>query len=96
MSARTGEGIEELQRLISSAIPRPDHNMELLVPYVHGEVVSRLHAQDAEILRTEHTPEGTRLRVRVREELVGELEPYRVAEPGSPAAAPTAEDPAGA
>ncbi|KHE74391.1 GTP-binding protein [Kocuria marina] len=96
VSARTGEGIEELQRLISSAIPRPDHDMELLVPYVHGEVVSRLHAQDAEILRTEHTPEGTRLRVRVRKELVGELEPYRVPEPGSPAAASTAEDPAGA
>ena len=78
VSARTGEGVAELQRLIAAAIPRPDHDLDLLVPYVHGEVVSRLHAQDAEILSTEHTPEGTRLHVRVREDLVGDLEPYRI------------------
>lgn len=78
VSARTGEGIEELKQLISRAIPRPDHELDLLIPYVHGEVVSRLHAQDAEILRTEHTEDGTRLRVRVRGSLVPELEPYRL------------------
>ncbi|MDO4919537.1 GTPase HflX [Kocuria sp.] len=77
VSARTGEGIEELQRLISAAIPRPDHELDLLIPYVHGEVVSRLHAQDAEILSTEHTPEGTRLHVRVRQDLLADLEAYR-------------------
>ena len=84
VSARTGEGIEELQRLISGAIPRPDHELDLLVPYTHGEVVSRLHAQDAEILSTEHTPEGTRLHVRVREDLVDDLERYLSA-PHTPA-----------
>lgn len=78
VSARTGEGIEELKQLISRAIPRPDHELDLLIPYVHGEVVSRLHAQDAEILSTEHTEEGTRLRVRVRGNLVAELEQYRL------------------
>ena len=84
VSARTGAGIEELQRLISGAIPRPDHELDLLVPYTHGEVVSRLHAQDAEILSTEHTPEGTRLHVRVREDLVDDLERYLSA-PHTPA-----------
>ena len=87
VSARTGEGVSELQRLIAAAIPRPDHDLDLLVPYVHGEVVSRLHAQDAEILSTEHTPEGTRLHVRVREELVGDLAQYRT---GLPEDRPTA------
>ncbi|RLZ04210.1 GTPase HflX [Kocuria tytonicola] len=88
VSARTGEGVAELQRLIAAAIPRPDHDLDLLVPYVHGEVVSRLHAQDAEILSTEHTPEGTRLHVRVREDLVGDLEQYRTDRaPGGAAAA---------
>ncbi len=77
VSARTGEGIEELRRMISAAIPRPNHDLDLLVPYVHGEVVSRLHAQDAEILSTEHTPDGTRLHVRVREDLVEDLQQYR-------------------
>ena len=84
VSARTGAGIEELQRLISGAIPRPDHELDLLVPYTHGEVVSRLHAQDAEILSTEHTPEGTRLHVRGREDLVDDLERYLSA-PHTPA-----------
>ncbi|MCT1801907.1 MAG: GTPase HflX [Kocuria rhizophila] len=78
VSARTGKGIEELKQLISRAIPRPDHELDLLIPYVHGEVVSRLHAQDAEILSTEHTEDGTRLRVRVRGSLVAELEEYRL------------------
>ncbi|RKQ33333.1 GTPase HflX [Kocuria tytonis] len=94
VSARTGEGIEELRRLISAAIPRPDHELDLLIPYVHGEVVSRLHAQDAEILSTEHTPDGTRLHVRVREDLVGDLESYRTGSGTSETAA--AQDPAGA
>ena len=47
-------------------------------------MVSRLHAQDAEILSTEHTPEGTRLHVRVREDLVDDLERYLSA-PHTPA-----------
>lgn len=88
VSARTGEGIEELKQLISRAIPRPDHELDLLIPYVHGEVVSRLHAQDAEILSTEHTEEGTRLRVRVRGSLVAELEEYRLGAASSPDAQP--------
>lgn len=88
VSARTGEGIEELKQLISRAIPRPDHELDLLIPYVHGEVVSRLHAQDAEILSTEHTEDGTRLRVRVRGSLVAELEEYRLGAASSTDAQP--------
>ena len=85
VSALTGEGIAELRQAISRAIPRPDHELEVLIPYTHGELVSRLHARDAEILRTEHTEEGTHLRVRVREGLLAELEPYHVDPvPGGP------------
>lgn len=76
VSAKTGEGIEELRELISRTIPRPDVRLEILVPYTHGEVVSRLHEWDAEILSTEFEEGGTRMSVLVRQELAPELDAY--------------------
>ncbi len=76
VSARTGAGLAELRELISASIPRPGVKLDLLVPYEHGEIVSRLHEEDAEILELEHESEGTRLEVMVREGLAAELEPY--------------------
>ncbi|NHU85169.1 GTPase HflX [Kocuria sp. JC486] len=76
VSAHTGQGIEELKELISQSIPRPDHVLDLVVPYSDGDVVSRLHGWDAEILRTEYLAEGTHLLVKVREDLAGELAPF--------------------
>ncbi|MFC0581462.1 GTPase HflX [Micrococcoides hystricis] len=77
VSARTGAGIDHLQEIISDLIPRPDLEMDLLVPYTDGDVVSRLHAADVEILTTEHRAEGTAMRVKVRAELAGELSQYQ-------------------
>uniref|UniRef100_UPI00387E4A30 GTPase HflX n=1 Tax=Arthrobacter zhaoxinii TaxID=2964616 RepID=UPI00387E4A30 len=76
VSARTGEGIPELLQAISEGIPRPGVDLELLVPYERGDVVSRLHQEDAEILALEHGEAGTRLHVKVREGLAAELEPF--------------------
>ncbi|KLU09242.1 MULTISPECIES: GTPase HflX [Kocuria] len=73
VSARTGEGLDALRERISESIPRPETVLDLLVPYQRGDVVSRLHDWDAEILRTEHLPEGTHLLVKVREDLAAEL-----------------------
>ena len=76
VSARTGEGIDELLQAISEGIPRPGVEMDLLVPYQRGDVVSRLHSQDAEILALEHEEGGTHMRVMVRDSLAPELEPF--------------------
>jgi len=76
VSARTGQGIDALLEAISEGIPRPRVRLELLVPYNRGDVVSRLHEPDAEILSTEHLEQGTRLEVMVREGLAAELEPF--------------------
>jgi GTP-binding protein HflX len=78
VSARTGEGIDELLALISASIPRPNVTMELHIPYADGSVMSRLHGEDAEILSQEHQDDGTRVRVRVREGLAAALEKYTV------------------
>ena len=78
VSARTGEGIEELERAIAATIPRPDVRLELLIPFTRGELVSRLHAQDAEILAEGYEEGGTRLSVLVRQDIAPEFEEYAV------------------
>ena len=45
------------------------------MPYTHGGLVSRAHAE-GEVISEEHTPEGTLLKARVHEELAAELAPY--------------------
>ncbi|MEC3973986.1 GTPase HflX [Amycolatopsis sp. H20-H5] len=75
ISARTGAGITELAEVIADRLPRPEVVIEALVPYNHGELVSRAHA-DGEILEEEHVEEGTRLRVRVHPDLAAALRVY--------------------
>ncbi|GLB66340.1 GTPase HflX [Arthrobacter mangrovi] len=76
VSARTGQGIPELLQAISDGIPRPAVKLELLIPYDRGDVVSRLHSPDAEILSMNHGEAGTELEVMVREGLAAELEAF--------------------
>ncbi|MCU1574464.1 MAG: hypothetical protein JWO93_2546 [Micrococcaceae bacterium] len=76
VSARTGQGIPELLEVISAAIPKPNVKMELLLPYDRGDLVSKLHQSDAEILSLEHEEQGTHATVMVREGLAAELEPF--------------------
>ena len=76
VSARTGEGIAELLKAISDAIPRPSVKLELLIPYDRGDLLSKLHESDAEIIKLDHVEEGTRAVVMVREGLASELQPF--------------------
>jgi GTP-binding protein HflX len=77
VSARTGEGIEELRARLGDLIPRPDIPVTLLVPYDHGEVVARIH-RHGEMGEVEHTAEGTRLSAMVPGWLSGDLARYAV------------------
>lgn len=79
VSARTGEGIDELERAVAATIPRPDVRLELLIPFTRGELVSRLHSADAEILAEGYEADGTRLSVLVRQDLAPEFTEYVVA-----------------
>jgi GTP-binding protein HflX len=76
VSARTGEGIPELLKAISEAIPRPSVKLELLIPYDRGDLISKLHESDAEIISVDHDEAGTRAVVKVREGLAAELESF--------------------
>ncbi|SCK49880.1 GTP-binding protein HflX [Streptomyces sp. WMMB 322] len=72
VSARTGQGIEELRALIDEELPRPSVELEVLVPYTEGKLVSRVHSE-GEVLSETHTEDGTLLKARVHAELAAEL-----------------------
>ncbi|MHA7305767.1 GTPase HflX [Arthrobacter sp. TMN-49] len=76
VSARTGQGIDELLQAISVAIPHPSVTLTLLIPYDRGDVLNKLHRSDAEIITLEHGEQGTVAHVRVREDLAAEVEPF--------------------
>jgi len=75
VSARTGEGIDELRRRIEQELPLPDHQIEVLVPYERGDLVARLH-RSGHVLTEEHLEDGTRITVRVGPELLAAMEPF--------------------
>jgi GTPase len=75
VSARRGDGIPLLRERIAELLPRPEVELELLVPYPQGSLVARVHAE-GEVLAEEHTPEGTVLRARVGAELAPLVLPY--------------------
>lgn len=76
VSARTGQGIDELKEGISRAIPRPHTEVRALIPYTEGDLVARLHGHDAELLELEHVEDGTRIHALVRPDLADLLAPY--------------------
>ena len=76
VSARTGEGIEELKQKIADTIPRPSIEVKLLIPYNHGEIISRLHEWDAEIKSTDFVSDGTFVVALVREDIASDLAEY--------------------
>jgi len=84
VSAHRGDGIELLCRRIDALLPRPQQDVELLVPYSAGSLTARVHAEGV-VLAEEHTGEGTRLRARVGAELAAATLPYRVGDAGAPA-----------
>jgi GTP-binding protein HflX len=77
VSARTGEGIDALRERIAAMVPRPDVPVTLLVPFEHGEIVSKVH-QHGEVQTVSHTAEGTHLEARLPAWLAGEVASYAV------------------
>jgi GTP-binding protein HflX len=78
VSAGRGDGIALLQTRIAELLPRPEVDVELLLPYAQGSLVARVHSE-GEVLTEEHTPDGTRLHARVGAELATAVLPYTAA-----------------
>jgi GTP-binding protein HflX len=75
VSARSGDGLDELRAVIDRRLPRPDIEITVLVPYTRGDLVTRLH-DEADVLDTEHTAGGTLLQARVGAALAEQLRPF--------------------
>lgn len=72
VSAFTGAGIEDLREQVAALLPRPQVEIDVVVPYQRGDLVHRAHTE-GEIDTEEHTADGTLLRARVSPELAAEL-----------------------
>lgn len=77
VSARTGEGINILQRRIAAALPMPDREVTVVVPYDRGEVVAELHERNR-VISTEYEEAGTRIHAYVTGETFSKLEEFIV------------------
>ncbi|WP_213816548.1 GTPase HflX [Glaciihabitans sp. dw_435] len=78
VSARTGEGIDELLARIAAVVPAPQVEMTLLVPYDRGEVISRLHV-GGRVLTTEYLENGTLVKALVHPQNVESLSQFTAA-----------------
>ncbi|AGW41868.1 GTP-binding protein [Leifsonia xyli subsp. cynodontis DSM 46306] len=74
-SARTGEGVDEVLAAIARVLPDPSVEVELIVPYDRGDLISALHER-GRVLSTEYAEEGTRVRARIMPEYRAVFEPF--------------------
>ncbi len=77
VSAHSGAGMDELRERVAELLPRPDQEVDVLVPYARGELVARVY-REGEVLVEEHTELGTQLRARVKRDLAGALAGFAV------------------
>ena len=73
VSAHTGFGIDELRACVDESLPHPPVEVEVLVPYGRGDLVSRMHTE-GEVLTEDHREAGTFVTARVHPDLAAALE----------------------
>ena len=78
VSGVTGEGIDDLLRVLSDRIRALSVVVELFIPYDHGEALAMVH-REGEVVSTAHEETGARVRARLGDASVGRLRPYVVA-----------------
>ena len=80
VSAKTGEGLDELRAAIEEGLPDRDRAVRVCVPYDRADLIARAHAA-GEVSHVEHGPDGTLLEARVPPELAAALERFMIATP---------------
>ncbi len=75
ISAKTGEGIDELLKTIERALGRGRHKVKLLIPYSAGAVLDMLH-REAQIESTDYAAEGTLVEAVVDDKTYGRVAEY--------------------
>ena len=75
ISAKTGEGIDELLKTIERALGRGKHKVKLLIPYSDGAVLDMLH-RETQIESTDYAAEGTLVEAVVDDKTYGRVAEY--------------------
>ena len=77
VSARTGEGIAELEARVELFLNSLDDHVTVLIPFTHGGVVARIHELGT-VLKEDYTAEGTPIDVRLPHSVATELQDFIV------------------
>lgn len=77
-SARTGEGIDEVLEAITRMLPDPAVEIDLLVPYDRGDIVSMLH-ESGRVISVEYVDAGTRVKAFASPEQAAQLAGFAAA-----------------
>lgn len=80
ISAKTGQGIDELRTAIDVHLPAAGVLVDVVVPWARGDLVDQAH-RTGEIRLAEPTPGGTHLVARVRPALAAQLTPFAADDP---------------
>jgi GTP-binding protein HflX len=86
ISARGGEGVDELRARIAERFADRVRPVRLLVPYGDGRVLKELYDLGAPIEERVDRPDGVLVHARLPERELARYAPYLIAEPGASAA----------
>lgn len=76
VSANTGKGIDELIEHIAQMAAAQDEQVDVLIPYQRGDLVSKAHERCL-IVNEEHTEDGTRISMMVPKAFASDFEAFR-------------------
>ena len=79
ISARTGEGTQDLLDMISKTLARQNRRAVLRIPYTEGALTELLHRECA-VLRTEYLEDCVEIEAVVKPEHWGRVSPYAVSD----------------
>ena len=77
ISAKQEAGIDALLSAVDDFLAKDDKEVKLLIPYTQGQILSIL-IRDANVLSTEHLPEGTLVTVRGLAAVIDKYMSYEV------------------
>ncbi|WP_108248579.1 GTPase HflX [Planctomonas deserti] len=80
VSARTGAGIDELRERISALLPRPSVEVNALIPFDRGDLVTQVHDRQR-VLSIDYEEGGTRVHALVSPEFAPQLAEFAVDAP---------------
>jgi len=86
VSARTGEGVDELRRRIADRFAERFEPVRLLIPYAEGARLAELYALGAPVDERADREEGVFIRARLPRSEVRRFAPYLLAEPSEASA----------